>query len=189
MLSRSKYGVRPLIVFSGCVCTASSDVLSRVRSWSMNWPMKVTPAPCVGLFGLLALSDGSVMRATGPAARLSFASRSPPFSPSAINACSIFLLCDANDGKVGNMRPKRFTGMAFAACTGLMTPPAIAAVATAPALTDCMKLRRLTWFEEKGDFFPFMPRVLSVYGGSQQRGVRGFSCGHTTAGHAEAGAN
>ena len=36
-------------------------------SWSMNWPTKVVPAVCVGLFGLFTLRLGSVINNTGPA--------------------------------------------------------------------------------------------------------------------------
>ena len=45
----------------GSVGSPSGEPASKVMSWSMNWPKNVVPAVCVGLFGLWAESDGSVI--------------------------------------------------------------------------------------------------------------------------------
>src|SRR5205814_3487891 len=74
MASRSNTGVRLLRDVVGSVGVPSFDVVSKVTSWSMNWPMKVVPAVWGGLLGLCADLLGSVMRRTGPAARASWAS-------------------------------------------------------------------------------------------------------------------
>ena len=65
----------------GAVGTPSGEVVSKVMSWSTNWPKKVVPAVWVGLFGLFALSTGSMISRIGPLARSSCASRGPPLAP------------------------------------------------------------------------------------------------------------
>jgi hypothetical protein len=59
--------VRPFTAVFGSVGWPSLDATSNVMSWSMNCPKNVVPAVCVGLLGLFALSDGSVISRTGPA--------------------------------------------------------------------------------------------------------------------------
>src|SRR5215472_2267564 len=63
------------------------------------------PAVSVGLFRLIRLRLGSVINATGPAARSSFASMIPPGVPSCISASRTASVGGANGGKL-NIRPK-----------------------------------------------------------------------------------
>src|SRR5215472_3815439 len=63
------------------------------------------PAVSVGLFRLIRLRLGSVINATGPAARSSFASMIPPGVPSCISASRTASVGGANGGK-WNIRPK-----------------------------------------------------------------------------------
>jgi hypothetical protein len=82
------------------------DVVSKVMSWSTNCPRNVVPAVWVGLFGLLTLSPGSVMRSFGPLLTSSCASSSPPGAPSARSASLTRSVGAANAGKSGKIRPK-----------------------------------------------------------------------------------
>ena len=56
--SRSNAGVRPFGELSGAVGTPSGELVSNVTSWSMNWPMNVVPAVCVGLFAVVETQRG-----------------------------------------------------------------------------------------------------------------------------------
>src|SRR5262245_48784382 len=73
--------------------------------------MNVVPAVWVGLFGLFALSAGSTIRATGPAARSSAASSIPPGLPISRNAFSRRVLVSAKGRRFGKIRPNRSSRM------------------------------------------------------------------------------
>jgi hypothetical protein len=77
-----------------------------VADGPVDRPRKVNPAVLVGLFGLLTLLAGSVIRATG-SDRSSPGSMGPPAAPSSISASRIGLVSSANGGRVGNRRPNR----------------------------------------------------------------------------------
>ena len=81
----------------------------------MNCPTNVDPAVIVGLSGLvpygleevgLPLTVGSTIKAFGPAAKSSCASRIPPCAPTSNNAARTLSVAPANGGKSGKMRPK-----------------------------------------------------------------------------------
>src|SRR5207248_10450606 len=101
--------------------------------------MKVVPAVCVGLFGFLALRLGSVIRSTGPAAKLSPASSTPPGLPSSLRAALTLSVASAKGARSGKMRPNVVGAVVdFAACarggrTSEVTPPPAIAAAPAPA--------------------------------------------------------
>src|SRR5262249_53476708 len=103
--SRSYEGVRVFGDCSGAVGTPSVEVVSDVMSWSRNCPMNVLPAACVVLFGLPALRAGSVIRRTGPAAKLSCASRRPPGLPMSTSDARNRSSAGAKGGRSGNIRP------------------------------------------------------------------------------------
>jgi hypothetical protein len=69
----------------------------------MNWPMKVAPAVCAALLGLLALSAGSTMSWTGPRSSGSSASISPPGAPISMSAARSRGLACANGRRSGNI--------------------------------------------------------------------------------------
>ena len=144
--SRSNDGVRWFVVASGSAVWPRAEDASKVMSWSRNWPRNVVPAVCVGLSRLFGLSDGSVMSLTGPAARLSFASRMPPGAPNISSALRILSVAGQNAGSEPNMRPKRCGDRVTAAMPCEPTPAT--SVATSPAApaspTPRMNRRRLT---------------------------------------------
>ncbi len=120
----------------------------------MNWPMNVVPAVWVGLSGLWAESDGSVISCTGPRWRASRASSTPPGEPSSTSAASRpWLPRSANAGIRSKIRPKcvlsvgtawRVAGAAGAAARAVPTRTApLVPTATAPAPTVPRKRRRL----------------------------------------------
>src|SRR5262245_1888781 len=76
-------------------------------SWSMNWPKKVVPAVCVGLFWLCADSERSVIRSTGPRSSASRASSRPPGDPMSTSAASRPFLPGSANGLIrSKIRPK-----------------------------------------------------------------------------------
>ena len=62
--------------------------------------MNVVPAVWVGLFRLFTLSVRSTMSSTGPAARLSLASRIPPALPSSSRAALTAFVGEANGSRM-----------------------------------------------------------------------------------------
>ena len=72
----------------------------------MNWPMKVVPAVCARLFGLLALRTGLTIRAIAaalsPSPSSSRASRMPPGLPmSRKAACRAGVFSRKNGSEIG----------------------------------------------------------------------------------------
>ena len=66
---------------------------------------EVVPAVCVGLFGLLTLKLGSVIKCTGPLLSLSWASSRPPGLPRSESAARTASVARENAGSLRNMRP------------------------------------------------------------------------------------
>src|SRR5215469_16524425 len=144
--SRSRAGVRVLGEVSGLAGSPSSEVWSKVMSWSVNWPTNVEPAVMVGLSGLvpyglllvgLPLTAGSTISAFGPAARSSCASMMPPCVPTSSSAERTVSVAAANGGRPGNIRPKSILsagvpGERLAACDAT---PAARAVDSKPGST------------------------------------------------------
>src|SRR5829696_9513437 len=63
--SRSSDGVREFGDTAGSVVTPKREVVSKVMSWSTNWPTNVVPAMCAALFRLFALRLRSVIKSRG----------------------------------------------------------------------------------------------------------------------------
>jgi hypothetical protein len=138
--------VRPFGDVNGSVGVPSVELVSKVTSWSMNWPMKVVPAVWVVLSGLLTLNAGFVISAIGPALSWSCASSGPPCAPSASSDLVTPFEAGANAGRLGKSRPKCCASVdtnrlrAGAARTTPATepetpPPTATAPAPTPALT------------------------------------------------------
>jgi len=89
-----------------------------------DWPKKVVPAVCVGLFGLLTLKLGSVIKSTGPLLSLSSASSRPPGLPRSESAARTASVARENAGSLGNMRPNLSTEhVAFGTALGVDGKP------------------------------------------------------------------
>src|SRR5207244_2923391 len=103
-------------------------------------PHEGGPAVWVGLFRLLALRAGSTISATGPAARLSLASKMPPGLAMSMSAALTTSVAGANEGREGKIRPK-FSGWVAAwapsgvsnDCPPMAARPLVAPMAAAPA--------------------------------------------------------
>src|SRR5215470_32250 len=122
----------------------------------MNWPMKVVPAVCAGLLGLLALRAGFVIRATGPPAlgllgsniSESRASIGPPGLPMSSMAALTTSVAGANGSSIGKIRPNApgNAGMPEAeesASTPNRSPIRSATAPAAPAPSVPRKRRRV----------------------------------------------
>lgn len=112
----------------------------------MNWRRNVRPAVIVGLFGFPALSSGSVISFTGPAARSSLASRNPPGRAKSTNASVRAGDGLANGGTLRNSRPNVGWYPPCGASAPKASPgrlPTEMAVAATPAPTPWRNRRRL----------------------------------------------